>query len=71
MTHKNQIEAQEKEIDDNYNEGLGHSYRYIMAIIEKKHPNLKIDELAVDVTEYINEQAAKEGEKEREPTVSG
>lgn len=48
-----------------------HSYRYIMAILEKQHPDLKMDELAVGVTKYTNEQAAKEDKEEKDPAAAG
>lgn len=42
-----------------------------MAILEKQHPDLKMDELAVGVTKYTNEQAAKEDTEEKDPTAAG
>ena len=51
-------------VDDNYSDGLRHSYRCIMAVLERQHPNLKMDELTMSVIDYINEKAAKEDREE-------
>lgn len=63
-SHQTQIENLEKMVYDNYNEGLRHSYRCIMAVLERQHPNLKMDELTISVIDYINEKAAKEDREE-------
>lgn len=68
--HLNQIEALRKEVDNNYNEGLKHFYRCIMVVLERQYPNLKMDELAVGVTECINEQVAKEDVEKGDPAVT-
>ena len=41
-----------------------------MAVLEKQHPDLKMDELAAGVAEYMNEEATKEDGKELEPNAS-
>lgn len=69
-SHQTQIENLEKEVDDNYNEGLKHFYRCIMAVLERQHPDLKMDELAASVTDYINEEAAKEDKEEIRPNAT-
>lgn len=40
-----------------------------MAVLERQHPGLKMDELAVGVTEYMNEEVAKEGREEVRPNA--
>lgn len=60
----------EKEVDNQYDEALRHSYRCIKAVLERQHPDSKMDELATGVTEYINEEAAQEGEEEPEPNAT-
>ncbi len=40
-----------------------------MAILGKQHPDLKMDELAVGVAEYMDEDATKEGGEELEPNA--
>lgn len=69
-SHQTQVENLEKEVDNQYDEGLRHSYRCIMAVLEKQHPDLKMDELAVSVIEYLKEEAGKEGGKEPEPNAT-
>lgn len=59
----NQVEALEKEIDYNYNEGLGHFYRCIIAVLERQHLGLKVDEMAAGIIEYMSEQEAKRDEE--------
>lgn len=54
--HQDHITTLEKEVDDNYNEGLRHSYRCIMLVLKRQYPDLKMDELAAGVTKYMNEQ---------------
>ena len=63
-SHQTQIENLEKMVDDNYSEGLRHSYQCIMAVLERQHPNLKMDELTTSVIDYINEKEAKEDREE-------
>lgn len=55
--HQGHIITMEKEVDDNFNEGLRHSYRCIMLVLERQNPDLKMDEPAAGVTKYMNEQA--------------
>lgn len=69
--YQNEIKALKNEVDDNYNERFRHSYRYIMAILEKQHPELKMDKLAAGVTKYTNKQAAKKDAKKRDPAAAG
>lgn len=42
-----------------------------MAILEKQHPELKMDKLAAGVTKYTNEQASKKDAKKRDPAAAG
>lgn len=41
-----------------------------MAVLEKQHPDLKMDELAVGVIEYLKKEAGKEGGEEPEPNTT-
>lgn len=66
-SHETQIENLEKEADNQYEERLRHSYRCIIAVLEKQHPDLKMDELAAGVAEYMDEEAAKESGEGLEP----
>lgn len=68
-SYKTQIETLERKVDDSYNERLEHSYRCIMAIFGRQHPDLKMDELAAAVTGYMNEEATKKGGKEIVPNA--
>ena len=53
-SHQTQVENLKKEADNQYDQGLRHSYRCIMAILGKQHPDLKMDELAAGVAEYMD-----------------
>ncbi|GAY46112.1 hypothetical protein CUMW_094470, partial [Citrus unshiu] len=68
-SHRVQVEYLEKETDNQYDQGLQHSYRCIMAVLEKQHPDLKIDDLAAGVAQHMDEEAAKEDVKGVEPIV--
>ncbi|XP_052290948.1 uncharacterized protein LOC127900342 [Citrus sinensis] len=59
-SHRAQIENLEKEADNQYDQGLRHSYRCIMAVLGKQHPDLKMDDLAAGVAQHMDEEAAKE-----------
>lgn len=41
-----------------------------MAVLEWQHLDLKMDELIAGVTEYMNEEAAKEGNEETRPNAT-
>lgn len=41
-----------------------------MAVLERQHPDLKMDELAASVIDYINEEAAKEDKEETRPNAT-
>ncbi|KAL9454210.1 hypothetical protein AB3S75_009745 [Citrus x aurantiifolia] len=69
-SHQTQVENLEKEADNPYDQGLRHSYRCIMAVLGKQHPDLKMDELAVGVAEYMDEEVAKEGGEKLEPNAT-
>ncbi|KAL9422387.1 hypothetical protein AB3S75_034623 [Citrus x aurantiifolia] len=69
-SHQTQVENLEKETDNQYDQGLRLSYRCIMIVLGKQHPNLKMNELAADVAEYIDEEVAKEDGRELEPNAS-
>ena len=69
-SHQIQIENLDKEVNDNYNEGLRHSYRCIIADLERQHPNLNMDELAPNIIDYMNEEAAKENVEETGPNAT-
>ncbi|GAY62863.1 hypothetical protein CUMW_221160 [Citrus unshiu] len=47
-SHRVRVENLEKEADNQYDQGLRHSYRCIMAVLGKQHPDLKIDDLAAE-----------------------
>ncbi|GAY58319.1 hypothetical protein CUMW_186150 [Citrus unshiu] len=68
-SHRAQVENLEREADNQYNQGLRHSYRCIMAVLEKQHPDLKIDDLAAGVAQHMDEEAAKEDAEGVEPIV--
>ena len=68
--HLVQVESLEKEADNQYDQGLRYSYRCIMAVLGKQHPDLKMDELTVGVAQYMDDEAAKEDVEELEPNAS-
>ena len=68
-SHRAQVENLEGEADNQYDQGLRHSYRCIMAVLGKQHPDLKMDDLAAGVAQHMDEEAAKEGAEEVEPIV--
>ena len=68
-SHQVQVENLEKEADNQYDQGLRHSYRCIMAVLGKQHLDLKMDELAAGVAQYMDEEAAKEDVEELEPNA--
>lgn len=41
-----------------------------MVVLEKQYPDLKMDELAACVIEYMNEEATIEDAEERDPVAS-
>lgn len=41
-----------------------------MVVLERQHPDLKMDEVAIGVTEYMNEEAAKEGGEDKGPNAT-
>ena len=41
-----------------------------MAVLGKQHPNMKMDEFATSVGEYMDEEAAKKGGEELEPNAT-
>nr|AAN62340.1 CTV.10 [Citrus trifoliata] len=41
-----------------------------MAVLGKQHPDLKMDELATGVAQYIDEEATKEDVEELEPNTT-
>ena len=59
-SHRVLVENLEKEADNQYDQGLRHSYRCIMAVLGKQHPDLKMDDLAAGVAQHMDEEAAKE-----------
>ncbi|KAL9460238.1 hypothetical protein AB3S75_003444 [Citrus x aurantiifolia] len=67
--HRAQVENLEKEADNQYDQGLRHSYRCIMAVLGKQHPDLKMDDLAAGVAQHQDEEAAKEDAEAVEPIV--
>ena len=69
-SYQTQVKNLEKEVDNQYDEGLRHSYRCIMAVLEKQHPDLKMDELVVGVIEYLKEEVGKESEEEPKPNAT-
>ncbi|GAY66436.1 hypothetical protein CUMW_248740 [Citrus unshiu] len=68
-SHRVQVENLEKEADNQYDQGLRHSYRCIMAVLGKQHPDLKMDDLAAGVAQHMDEEAAKEDAEGVEPIV--
>ena len=65
-SHQVQVENLEKKADNQYDQGLRHSYRCIMAVLGKQHPDLKMDDLAAGVVQHMDEEAAKEDVEEVE-----
>ena len=68
-SHRAQVENLEREADNQYDQGLRHSYRCIMAVLGKQHPDLKMDDLAAGVAQHMDEEAAKEDAEGVEPIV--
>ncbi|XP_024033454.1 uncharacterized protein LOC112095581 [Citrus clementina] len=68
-SHRAQVENLEREADHQYDQGLRHSYRCIMAVLGKQHPDLKMDDLAAGVAQHMDEEAAKEDADGVEPIV--
>ncbi|KAL9444034.1 hypothetical protein AB3S75_017251 [Citrus x aurantiifolia] len=68
-SHRVQVENLEKEADNQYDQGLRHSYRCIMAVLGKQHPDIKMDDLAAGVAQHMDEEAAKEDAEGVEPIV--
>ncbi|XP_052290946.1 uncharacterized protein LOC127900341 [Citrus sinensis] len=68
-SHRVQVENLEKEADNQYDQGLRHSYRCIMAVLGKQHPDLKTDDLTTGVAQHMDEEAAKEDAEGVEPIV--
>ncbi|GAY59019.1 hypothetical protein CUMW_191360 [Citrus unshiu] len=68
-SHRAQVENLEREADNQYDQGLRHSYRCIMAVLRKQHPDLKMDDLAAGVAQHMDEEAAKEDAEGVEPIV--
>ncbi|XP_052295851.1 uncharacterized protein LOC127901864 [Citrus sinensis] len=68
-SHRAQVENLEREADNQYDQGLRHFYRCIMAVLGKQHPDLKVDDLAAGVARHIDEEAAKEDAEGVEPIV--
>ncbi|KAL9429025.1 hypothetical protein AB3S75_030931 [Citrus x aurantiifolia] len=68
-SHRAQVESLEREADNQYDQGLRHSYRCIMAVLGKQHPDLKMDDLAAGVAQHMGEEAAKEDAEGVEPIV--
>ena len=69
-SHQVQVENFEKEGDNQYDQGFRHSYRCIIAVLGKQYPDLKMDELAAGVAQYMDEEAAKEDIEEMEPNAT-
>ena len=69
-SHQIQVENLDKEADNQYDQGLRHSYRCIMVVLGKQHPDLKMDELATGVAQDMDEEAAKEDIEELEPNAA-
>ncbi|XP_024042995.1 uncharacterized protein LOC112099754 [Citrus clementina] len=69
-SHQVQVENLEKEADNKYDQGLRYSYRCIMAVLGKQHPDMKMDELAVGVAQYRDDEAAKEDVEVLEPNAT-
>ncbi|KAL9451803.1 hypothetical protein AB3S75_013387 [Citrus x aurantiifolia] len=68
-SHRAQVESLEREADNQYDQGLRHSYRCIMAVLGKQHPDLKMDDLAAGVAQHMDEEAAKGDAEGVEPIV--
>ncbi|GAY51663.1 hypothetical protein CUMW_135930 [Citrus unshiu] len=68
-SHRAQVENLEREADNQYDQGLRHSYRCIMAVLGKQHPDLKMDDFAAGVAQHMDEEAAKEDAEGVEPIV--
>ena len=68
-SHRVQVENLEKEADNQYDQGLRHSYRCIMAVLGKQHLDLKMDNLAAGVAQYMDEEATREDVEQVEPIV--
>ncbi|XP_024039636.1 uncharacterized protein LOC112098218 [Citrus clementina] len=68
-SHRAHVENLEREADNQYDQGLRHSYRCIMAVLGKQHPDLKMDDLAAGVAQHMDEEAAKEDAEGLEPIV--
>ncbi|XP_052291696.1 uncharacterized protein LOC127900582 [Citrus sinensis] len=68
-SHRAQVKNLEREADNQYDQGLRHSYRCIMAVLGKQHPDLKMDDLAAGVARHMDEEAAKEDAEGVEPIV--
>ncbi|XP_024036826.1 uncharacterized protein LOC112096864 [Citrus clementina] len=68
-SHQAQVENLEREADNQYDQGLRHSYRCIMAVLGRQHPDLKMDDLAAGVAQHMDEEAAKEDAEGIEPIV--
>ena len=68
-SHWVQVENLEKEADNQYDQGLRHSYRCIMAIFGKQYPDLKMDDLAASVAQHMDAEATREDVEEVEPIV--
>ena len=66
-SHQVQVENLERKADNQYDQGLRHSYRCIMAVLGKQHLDLKMDDLAAGVAQHMDEEAAKEDVEEVEP----
>ena len=70
VAHQTQVENLEKKADNQYDQGLRHSYQCIMVVLGKQHLELKMDELAASVAEYMDEETAKEGGEELVPNAT-
>ncbi|XP_052297336.1 uncharacterized protein LOC127902459 [Citrus sinensis] len=68
-SHRAHVENLEREADNQYDHGFRHSYRCIMAVLGKQHPDLKMDDLAAGVAQHMDEEAAKEDAEGVEPIV--
>ena len=69
-SHQIQVENLEKEADNQYDQGLQHSYRCITAVLGKQHPDMKMDELAAGVAQHMDEEATKEDVEELKPNAT-
>ncbi|XP_052291945.1 uncharacterized protein LOC127900770 [Citrus sinensis] len=68
-SHRAQVENLEREANNQYDQGLRHSYRCIMAVLGKQHPDLKMDDLAAGVAQHMDEEAAMEDAEGVEPIM--